>query len=77
MRSKTSATSDLRSFPNLGPQSSVPMSGAFDSSGGRTFSDFLGGMVRDVNAKQVDGEPGGGRRFERGKGAVTPGDAFS
>src|SRR5436190_7510563 len=40
-------------LPNLGPQSSVPLSGAFDSAGGRTFSDFLGEMVRDVNAKQA------------------------
>ena len=40
-------------LPNLGPQSSGPLSGAFDSSGGRNFSDFLGDMVRDVNAKQV------------------------
>jgi len=40
-------------LPNLGPQSSTPLAGAFDSSGGRTFSDFLGEMVRDVNAKQA------------------------
>jgi flagellar hook-basal body complex protein FliE len=40
-------------LPNLGPQSSAPLSGVFDSSGGRTFSDFLGEMVRDVNAKQA------------------------
>src|SRR6185295_18528935 len=39
-------------LPNL-PQNSRPLSGAFDSSGGRSFSDFLGEMVRDVNGKQA------------------------
>jgi flagellar hook-basal body complex protein FliE len=40
-------------LPNLGPQSSPSFAGVFDSSGGRSFSDFLGGMVHEVNAKQA------------------------
>src|SRR6476469_3476447 len=40
-------------LPNLGPANSRSLSGAFDSAGGRTFSDFLGEMVRDVNGKQA------------------------
>ena len=40
-------------LPNLGPDGSRSLSGAFDSSGGRSFSDFLGDMVHDVNAKQA------------------------
>src|SRR5262245_12083462 len=46
-------TDEIKNLGNIGPaQLQRPLS-AFESSGGRTFSDFLGDMVRDVNAKQA------------------------
>jgi flagellar hook-basal body complex protein FliE len=47
---------EIKNLGNIGPANlpqNSPALGTFDSSGGRTFSDFLGDMVHDVNAKQA------------------------